>query len=174
MYDISQKDFATIMGMTQSNYSKLVNGYKVKFDMEYAILLHNEFGISFNWLIAGAGSVYAGNSKGLALKISQGDYDIHYDTDLLDKAGCIVLLNIYNNYGSLSVFCDKNNLDIDKVRKILKRRLDGTYPQLDKIIEDEYLDVLVSNYNSVVSEKVEKYSVQNKVYELEKEINKIK
>ena len=79
--EMTQSQFAEIMGITQSTYAYIEKGHRASITLDQLLILHDKLDINPNWVLLGAGDMY--------LSEQQGRYVVNKieDTDANGKKG---------------------------------------------------------------------------------------
>lgn len=62
--DMTQSQFAEIMGITQSTYAYIEKGHRASITLDQLLILHNKLDINPNWVLLGEGDMYMSEQKG--------------------------------------------------------------------------------------------------------------
>jgi transcriptional regulator with XRE-family HTH domain len=58
--DMTQSQFAKIMGITQSTYAYIEKGHRASITLDQLLILNEALGINPNWILLGHGEMYLG------------------------------------------------------------------------------------------------------------------
>ena len=62
--DMTQSQFAEIMGITQSTYAYIEKGHRASITLDQLLILHDKLDINPNWVLLGEGDMYMSEQKG--------------------------------------------------------------------------------------------------------------
>jgi transcriptional regulator with XRE-family HTH domain len=62
--DMTQSQFAEIMGITQSTYAYIEKGHRASITLDQLLILNKKLDINPNWVLLGEGDMYMSEQKG--------------------------------------------------------------------------------------------------------------
>jgi transcriptional regulator with XRE-family HTH domain len=62
--EMTQSQFAKIMGITQSTYAYIEKGHRASITLDQLLILHDKLDINPNWVLLGEGNMYISEQQG--------------------------------------------------------------------------------------------------------------
>ena len=62
--DMTQSQFAEVMGITQSTYAYIEKGHRASITLDQLLILNKKLDINPNWILLGEGDMYMSEQKG--------------------------------------------------------------------------------------------------------------
>lgn len=62
--EMTQSQFAEIMGITQSTYAYIEKGHRASITLDQLLILHDKLDINPNWVLLGEGNMYLSQQQG--------------------------------------------------------------------------------------------------------------